>query len=521
MSGVLYMGHPAKSGLNFCPSTCHATQLACGGMAAKGVFGAGFCVPASQASTVHVSREPAIFMVKPTAKPAAKAKVAPTQPRGLTAQGVADALSLFACAACTDAASSQFAVAAVFGGVTLPLVLLGLPSLVLSIAGTLTIVVVCAHFAAVAIRVFSLRDETRALDQPDAPHIALASAFVFVPEAVYRTITMRGSPTVDVWSSPKASLFIGGVPSLDHLRALARTAHSQPVVIINCCAWWAGFRDLYASLGLEQSRFPSGRSDVLAIVTALKKACGPSATRDAAGGSEGGGGEANAGGAPVRVLLHCETGAFAAAVATAFVCALDPASDPARAASQVEAAVGGRLPCVPKEGQRMAKLVCALSGGGKKAKGGGGGGVATPAPAAATQPRAGVNDDEDDDDDDEDDAAAEEAARAERWANYQKAVAAHGLPSTGAKPAVGDGWTAVSHTQPARRPAAATSSYAATARMAEAKEQAARAEDERMNEKQRKNRRKAEKAKEASAQREAERLERLQETIRQRTAGRG
>ena len=47
------------------------------------------------------------------------------------------------------------------------------------------------------------------------------------------------------------------------------------------------------------------------------------------------------------------------------------------------------------------------------------------------------------------------------------------------------------------------------------------AEDERMSEKQRKNRRKAEKAKEASAQREVERLERLQETIRQRAAGRG
>ena len=113
--------------------------------------------------------------------------------------------------------------------------------------------------------------------------------------------TMRGaSATVEVWSDGLGgSLHIGNVPPLAHLRTLAHA--QQPVVIMNLCSWWTGYTDLIAQLGLEQNRFPAGRSDVLAIVTALKKACLPRAAKD--------GGE---GFAPARVLLHCETGAFAA-----------------------------------------------------------------------------------------------------------------------------------------------------------------------------------------------------------------
>ena len=121
-------------------------------------------------------------------------------------------------------------------------------------------------------------------------------------------------------------------------------------------------------------------------------------------------------------------------------------------------------------------------------------------------------------------AARAEAERAERWANYQRAVAQHGLPQASSKkpvvgwPGEGDGWTEVNHTQQsyaAKRPVQA-SSYAAAAKQAQAKADAEAREAERMSEKQRKNRRKAEKAKEESARREAEQKARLAETIRQR-----
>ena len=452
------------------------------------------------------------------------------RPSSLTAQSVADALSLLACAACTDADSLRHSALAVIGGLTLPLLVLSLPALLLGNGGVLSLASVCAFIAAVGVRVHALSG-TRAVDQPEPSLQAMASAFLFVPEVLYRTLGAHNdSGCVEVWrtkaSARQATLSISGIPSSALLRRLARDAHAQPVTLVNLCEWWAGWRDACADLNLATVRHPAGRAggDVLAIVTTLKKLC---QTGGGAGGEESSGSAVG-----MRVILFDETGAFAAAVAAAFLTSTDAALDPASAATLVADAVRGRVPCSPTECERLAALVCQLTGrnqGGRKSKPAAAPGSTAAAVHTASRSagnavageRAGANasasdEDDDDDDNDNDDDDNTAAEQAERWATYQRAVASYGLPNAGAKPATvaGGGWTEVA--QPVRRPAA---SYAVAARLAEAKAQAAAAEEQRMTDKQRKNRRKAEKAKEASAAREAERKERLAEAIRQRARG--
>ena len=455
-------------------------------------------------------------MAKPSAKPVPRPHVPKPAKAGLTAQAVADVLSLLACAACTDAKSRRPALLAIAGGVTAPLLLLALPSLFLGYAGMLTLVIATTHAAAVVVRMLALNDASRHIDRAESPHAAAAAAFLFWPEAVCRSIARRGEATeaVEVWRGVEGrggacSLSVCGVPPLAMLRSLAFGAHSEPVIIVNLCGWWAGYTEVYASLGLQQIRFPAGSADVLEVVATLRKIC-------LEGG--GGGGESSSG-ASVRVVLHCETGALACAVAAAFVSALDRPTEPSAAAEHVSRTVAGRLPCGVGECTRLAGLVRELShgkGGGKKGRAAAATATATDKPSSAAPPPANGDDEDDDDSDDE---AAAEAERAERWANYQRAVAQHGLPSAGAatKPADGGGWSEVSYAPTVRqRPAA---SYASTAREAEARAVQAQREADGLSEKQRKNRRKAEKAKEESARREAEQKERLQATIRERARG--
>ena len=148
------------------------------------------------------------------------------------------------------------AVLAVVGGLTAPIALIGLPLLILSLAGRFTLACVIFHLGALGVRLVSLLDASRHLDQPEPPLAALASAVLFVPESLYRALAMRGGPpTVEIWRSGSASLSICGVPSLALVRSLAREAHAQPVRIVSLCAWWRGFPDAYDALGLEHSRF--------------------------------------------------------------------------------------------------------------------------------------------------------------------------------------------------------------------------------------------------------------------------
>jgi len=194
----------------------------------------------------------------------------------------------------------------------------------MGVAGTLSLTVATIHLVALVLRVLALRDDDRPLDKAEAPHTAAAAALLFVPETLYRALTSRaGSPSVEVWESADGgrSLSVGAIPPLASVRALARYAPGERVVVVNLCSWWAGFGELYAAHGLIQTRHPCGSADVLAIVTALRKiglgeGGGGGSGGEGQGGSEDSAAAAGAGnGERVRVLLHCETGAFAAAVA--------------------------------------------------------------------------------------------------------------------------------------------------------------------------------------------------------------
>ena len=449
--------------------------------------------------------------------PNPKASTKPTaqRPSGLTAQRCADALSLLACAACCDAPTNTSARLAVIGGFAFPLSMLALPLLSMGFGGRLAMVVVTCVLASFVVRIIVLYDMTRKLDQSLQPSAAAASAFLFVPETIYRAISSHTiEPAVELWSSASGTLSICGVPPLEKIRSLTRDAHAQPILIVNLCAWWVGWRDMYDQLGIEQMRYPCGSSDVVAIVAALKKALN----------SRGGEGEAEGGSArPLRVILHCESGAFAAAVATAFLCAIDLAAEPSSKAVEVASAVGARLPCHVSEGERLARLVCELTGGkGSRGKKGKVAAAAATTPTSATAARPLSSSDEDEEDGPEAMAAAERQARA---AHFQSMVAKHGLPQPGkARPAaaeIGSGWSEVKPggTRPMPSKTAAGASYAATARIAQEKANAEMAEAERLEEKQRKNRRKAAKAKEESARREADQKARLAETIRSRAQG--
>ena len=225
--------------------------------------------------------------------------------RSSWSQGCADALSLLALSSATDDKSSTSAALAVAGGMTVPyLVVVALPSLLAGAAGSVSVVIVLAHLCALAVRVWNLRDDERKLDQADQPISALAAAFLFVPESLYRAASMRdveggggggggsessGKPSgsgksgggkgskaankaddggggggggsagvVEVWSSGSSSLCIGGVPPLALVRRFALEQAAPPApsstaaaatvagvgvthtLVINLCSWWAG-----------------------------------------------------------------------------------------------------------------------------------------------------------------------------------------------------------------------------------------------------------------------------------------
>ena len=223
-------------------------------------------------------------------------------------------------------------------------------------------------------------------------------------------------------------------------------------------------------------------------------------------------------------------GGLAAAVAAAFLVAVDDsgvtapsASEAASAAAQrVAETVGARLPCCDREAVRLARLVLELLPRKRRVPGKG------QAPTMAGKPqspppeqRACAGPSSEGSGSDNDEEAILEAERAERRAHYQRAVQSHGLPgslsSTSAAENRLGGWTDVvskPRLPPTKAPVPTPSLAAASSAMPNQ-----RSSGEVLTDKQRKNRRKAEKAKEESARREAERKERLQETIRIRANG--
>jgi hypothetical protein len=318
--------------------------------------------------------------------------------------------------------------------------------------------------------------------------------------------------------------------------------------LLNACRWWGGWTGAYSDLGIEQMRQPAASTDVLETVGALKRLL-----RSPAGGTRSAGAGADATAAdvdaeptptpsttrPVRVYLHCESGAYAACVAAAFVASVDESLVDGEAASaRICSLTAGRLRAAPREAARLSQLVLSLSRSKRrderaKAVGAVGavGAVEGSAPSGVvpgggSEAAAAVADEDEDDEDDESEVEVEAAAseQRERWQTYQQAVAEHGTPGLGTHGMLGarhnaGGWTEVSTAPKRMGPGAIAESYAAKAAAAQAQSLREAREAQALTDKQRKNKRKQEKAKEETARREAERQARLQETIRQRARG--
>ena len=478
-----------------------------------------------------------------------------------SAQHIADVLALVCCAAVNDRASRLHPLLAVAGALSAPIALASLPVLLLGAASRTALCIVFAHLIAAALRWKALNmDEESAhpLDRPEAGLSGYVAAFTFVPEAVYRWAELRGAPwSVEVWhGTDGSSLHVGALPSPRHVRQLA-SAHANGagprVVVLNACRWWGGWTDAYSDLGIEQMRQPAASTDVLETVGALKRLL-----RSPAGGAPrtgrvvlGAGADATAADVdaeptptpsttrPVRVYLHCESGAYAACVAAAFVASVDESLVDGEAASaRICSLTAGRLRAAPREAARLSKLVLSLSRSKRRderAKAVGAVGAvegSAPSgvvPGGGSDDAAAVADEDDEDDEDESEVEVEAAAseQRERWQTYQQAVAAHGTPGfpklgthgmLGARHNAG-GWTEVSTAPKRMGPGAIAESYAAKAAAAQAQSLREAREAQALTDKQRKNKRKQEKAKEETARREAERQARLQETIRQRARG--
>jgi uncharacterized membrane protein YgcG len=489
-------------------------------------------------------------------------------------QRAADALALAALCGIGDAAPSRSAPwLALVGATTFFLLPLAIASLLLGTAGKFFTALVAVDLASLLTRAAALHDRSQPLDRPNTTSFGcLAQALLFFPETLYRSmgqgphaaglIASKGSKgggskgggsksggksqnsppiAVECWSggSNASSLCISGVPPLSVLRRCAYDqSQGTQTVVVNLCSWWSGHAGMCAELGIEYARFPAGRADTLDVVAFLKRKLllhpGSGGGGGGGGGSSGGGGgggEATDDGShAVRVLMHCETGAFAAAVATAFLTAVEEDLDGPVAAVRVSQEVAGQLPCHPAEGERLARLVVELtshgkkSGGKVKAEGKGAAGKtnanAQPEPAARGKQQQQAQGGGDSSDDSEEEEAAEEEARlqaerATRLANYQQAVNAYGLPGTRPASAAaggGGGWTQVVSAPAKPSRTAYGMDYATTARAALPPASAA----DGLTDKQRKNRRKQEKAKEETARREAEMVQRRAETIRQR-----
>jgi hypothetical protein len=264
-----------------------------------------------------------------------------------SAQHIADVLALVCCAAVNDRASRLHPLLAVAGALSAPIALASLPVLLLGAASRTALCIVFAHLIAAALRWKALNmDEESAhpLDRPEAGLSGYVAAFTFVPEAVYRWAELRGAPwSVEVWhGTDGSSLHVGALPSPRHVRQLASavaSAHAYGagprVVVLNACRWWGGWTDAYSDLGIEQMRQPAASTDVLESVGALKRLLRSPAGGARSAGAGAAGADATAADVdaeptpppsttrPVRVYLHCESGAYAACVAEKFTCESD------------------------------------------------------------------------------------------------------------------------------------------------------------------------------------------------------
>lgn len=410
-------------------------------------------------------------------------------------QGIADAFNLLVCA------GSPVAVA---GGAS---ALIALPAILLSaLRGTMDGWVQLLLVALVSATI--LRAATWSRDPSARQEDAVARqarAFTFVPEALLGWATLGKDCAVSVLELEGHTLLVGSVPSPTLVRTFAREhGVSRDVLLLNLCRFFPGYEAQYAELGLEQLRMPPGSVYILDAVDEIRRRLAtPRGPR------------------PRALFVHCESGAVATAVAAAVLAVTGAAADPTAAAEAVRQKTQGRCVCGAVDAERVAALALELATGGKRGnkvgKGGkaggpaaagvaaafiGGGKPSAPAPKQQSFTRAATTATPSDDGSDDDDEDGNDD-RAQIRANYQAAVARHGLPGARAPPGSSDmgGWKTV--TAPPPRLAGGLS-YLAAGKAAEAKAKAADA----LSDKQRKNRRKAEKAKGEAAERQREMDER-------------
>ena len=359
----------------------------------------------------------------------------------LTAQGVADGLTLLACSCATT--EWTLSLLACAGGLAFCAAIVAVPLVLCGALYPTTAVGACFFSSLV-----SCLARFRALTQP-APDkggqlTRAVDALSFVPEAWARWLLLEANSSL-CWEGGEAgaprALFVGSVPSPAAIRALVKDQRAKgvEVLVLNVCEWWCGWGAACDELGLSHKHLPSARVYSLDVVEELKRRllapCDKSRT----------------------VLLHCESGARACAIAAAFLAVAGPL-DAAAATAAVVGATKGRASCVDEQCVRCAELALTALGVRKKGK------AATrpvssarpaapsTAPAAPAHVSGGEVEEEEEDDDDEEEAERVRAEQAARRATYMQAVARHGLPKPGAAPPVvtasGGGWATVGAAKP-------------------------------------------------------------------------
>ena len=101
---------------------------------------------------------------------------------------------------------------------------------------------------------------------------------------------------------------IGSLPSPADVRALAKLR--ETVEVVNICAWWRGYEEQYTQLGIKHTRMSRTSIDPSEVVEHLRKLV--TLTKPDR---------------QITVLLHCESGFYAAATAAGATGAVRRAAD--------------------------------------------------------------------------------------------------------------------------------------------------------------------------------------------------
>jgi len=261
------------------------------------------------------------------------------KPPAATPQVVADALMLIPCVFYSD--HRLYAVAACFGSVVpfiyLLLALFGSPSF-FGAGGCVVLLSITLGYRIFELSRPSLPNCTSRATSAPSPEKVMRAA-TFVPEAWLRWM-MLGTEPVTAWTSPSeyaSQLLVTSIPTPSLIRKLS-SDRSTSVEVINICQWWSGYRPACEQLRLVHEHSPPSR--VYAVDVAERLAQKLSTKRTA----------------PFKIVLYCESGEMAAAVAAGALVLLD-GLDACTAAKRVCDATKRRLACRESQCAFIAELV--------------------------------------------------------------------------------------------------------------------------------------------------------------------